>query len=144
MCSSDLDGSARRELEIHTRHLELGDRVTFLGRVDDDHLIDLYSRCRAVVFVPYQEDYGYVTLEAFLSGKPVITASDSGGPLEFVSHGHNGLVCEPTPEALAEAIDTIGTDKARAEAYGREGEQVARTISWDTVVDRLVAPGLVS
>ena len=59
-------------------------------------------------------------------------------------YGHNGLVCEPTPEALAEAIDTIGTDKARAEAYGREGEQVARTISWDTVVDRLVAPGLVS
>lgn len=135
------DGSARRELEIHARHLEIEHRVTFLGRVDDDQLIDLYSRCRGVVFVPYQEDYGYVTLEAFLSGKPVVTATDSGGPLEFVEHGRNGLVCDPTPDALAEAIDALATDRARAEAYGREGEQAARTISWDAVVDRLTAPG---
>jgi glycosyltransferase involved in cell wall biosynthesis len=136
------DGSARRELEIHARHLEIENRVTFLGRVDDNRLIELYSRCRGVVFVPYQEDYGYVTLEAFLSGKPVITTSDAGGPLEFVSHATNGLVCEPTPEALADAIDELGRDKARAAALGGEGAQAARTISWEAVVDRLTAAGL--
>jgi glycosyltransferase involved in cell wall biosynthesis len=47
----------------------------------------------AVLFAPYQEDYGYVTLEAFLSRKPVITARDSGGTLEFVEDGVNGYVC---------------------------------------------------
>ena len=37
-----------------------------------------------VIFPPYDEDYGYVTLEAFLSGKPVVTTTDAGGPTEFV------------------------------------------------------------
>ena len=32
-----------------------------------------------MVFAPFDEDYGYVTLEAFEARKPVVTASDSGG-----------------------------------------------------------------
>ena len=52
----------------------------------------------------YDEDYGYITLEAFFAGKPVITHTDSGGPLEFVTHEHNGLVTEPNPVSLGNAI----------------------------------------
>ena len=46
----------------------------------------------AVVYPPFDEDFGYVTLEAFLARKPVITATDSGGPNEFVVDGVNGFV----------------------------------------------------
>ena len=51
----------------------------------------------AVVYAPYDEDYGYVTLQAFLAGKPVITTTDAGGVLEWVEHEVTGLVAEPTP-----------------------------------------------
>ena len=58
-------------------------------------LIDLYKGALAVIYSPFDEDYGYVTLESFLAHKPVITTTDAGGPLEFVEHETNGFVCEP-------------------------------------------------
>jgi glycosyltransferase involved in cell wall biosynthesis len=134
------DGSIRRELSDYIARRGLGDRVTLLGRVDDDQLIELYAGCRAVLFTPYQEDYGYVTLEAFLSRKPVITATDSGGPLEFVVNDVNGFVCDPTPDALAVAVDRLAADASRAAALGERGHSVAAGVTWDNVVDRLVGP----
>ena len=132
------DGSARQELNDHIERRGLRDRVTLLGRVDDDRLIELYAGCLAVLFAPYQEDYGYVTLEAFLSRKPVITARDSGGTLEFVTDGVNGCVCDPTAASLSAAIDQLASDPSRAEALGNRGRDVASRITWDHVVDRLV------
>jgi glycosyltransferase involved in cell wall biosynthesis len=132
------DGSARQALGEYIDRRGLRDRVTLLGRVDDDQLIELYSKCLAVFFAPYQEDYGYVTLESFLSRKPVITALDSGGPLEFVTDGVNGYVCDPTPDALSAALDRLAADPALAAELGDRGYEVTRDISWDHVVDRLV------
>src|SRR5690606_13744658 len=92
------DGTYRHGLERRIDELGLGDRVTLLGAVDEPTLIDLYAGARGVVFAPFDEDYGYVTLEAFEARKPVVTAHDSGGVLEFVRDGENGLVCEPDGE----------------------------------------------
>jgi glycosyltransferase involved in cell wall biosynthesis len=133
------DGSIRHELSEYIERRGLRDRVTLLGRVDDERLIELYAGCRAVLFAPYEEDYGYVTLEAFLSRKPVITARDSGGTLEFVADGVNGYVCEPTPDALAAAVNRLAADPALAASLGERGHGVAAPITWDHVVDRLVA-----
>ena len=135
------DGSIHRELREYIERRGLRDRVTLLGRVDDDRLVELYAGCRAVLFAPYQEDYGYVTLEAFLARKPVVTASDSGGTLEFVADGVNGYVCDPTPDALAAAVNRLGADPALAAALGDRGYGVAAGITWDHVVDRLVDAG---
>ncbi len=132
------DGSARQALSEYIERRGLRDRVTLVGRVDDTQLIELYSKCLAVFFAPYQEDYGYVTLESFLSRKPVITALDSGGTLEFVTDGVNGYVCDPTPDALSAAVDRLAADPALAAELGRRGYEVAQDISWDRVVERLV------
>src|SRR6185436_15380268 len=53
-------------------------RVELRGFVPDGELADLYASCRAVVFAPLDEDFGYVCLEAFAAGKPVITTADAG------------------------------------------------------------------
>ena len=132
------DGSARPQLSEYIDRRGLRDRVSLLGRVDDDTLIELYAGCLGVLFAPYQEDYGYVTLEAFLCRKPVITARDSGGTLEFVTDGINGYVCEPTPDALADAVNRLAADPSRAAALGDRGHAVAGGITWDNVVDRLL------
>ena len=47
--------------------------------------------CLAVLYPPVDEDYGYVTLEGMLSSKPVVTCTDSGGPLEFIADGTHRL-----------------------------------------------------
>ena len=133
------DGSIRHELAEYVERRGLHDRVTLLGRVDDERLIELYAGCRAVLFAPYEEDYGYVTLEAFLSRKPVITARDSGGTLEFVVDGVNGYVCEPTPAALGAAVNRLAADPALAASLGERGHGVAARITWDNVVNHLTA-----
>jgi glycosyltransferase involved in cell wall biosynthesis len=136
------DGSIRHNLAQYIQQRGLNDRVTMLGRIDDERLIELYSGCRAVLFAPYQEDYGYVTLEAFLSRKPVITAHDSGGTLEFVIDGVNGYICDPAPDALAAAVNRLAGDAALAASLGDRGHAVAAQITWDHVVDRLTEAGM--
>lgn len=79
-----------------------------------------------------------MTLEAFHAGKPVITVTDAGGPLEFVIHGLSGLVTEPTAEALGAAVRELAANRQRAAALGAAGREVARAITWEGVVDRLV------
>jgi len=129
------EGSARHELQELIDRRGLHDRVSLLGRVDDEQLVDLYARALAVVFVPFAEDYGYVTLEAFLARKPVITAHDAGGPLEFVVNDVNGFVCDPAPVDLARAIDRLAANRGLAERLGECGHAVARTITWDHAVE---------
>jgi glycosyltransferase involved in cell wall biosynthesis len=133
-------GPERGRLEALARRLGVADRLELAGWVDDDRLLDLYARCRAVYYAPYDEDYGYVTLEAFKSAKPVVTCEDSGGVLEFVQDGVNGWVASASrPRTLGRAFDLLWEDEERARAFGRRGGERVAGISWDHVVDRLTA-----
>lgn len=132
-------GSALADTERLAASLGVADRIDFLGAVDDERLLRLYSGAMAVVYTPFDEDFGYVTVEAFLSKKPVVTVSDAGGPLEFVEDGVNGHVCPPEAEALADAINRLAADRARLPELGSEGFERVRGITWDAVIDRLLA-----
>lgn len=129
--------------EIDKHHL--WDRVEFLGRVSDEELLDLYSRSLAVYYAPHNEDYGYVTLEAFASSKPVITAHDSGGTLEFVVHEQNGLIVEPTSDAIGHATNRLVENTAWAEELGRNARTQIESSGvleqgWDHVIAGLLSP----
>jgi glycosyltransferase involved in cell wall biosynthesis len=116
----------------------VADRVDFLGSVDDEQLIALYADALAVIYAPFDEDFGYVTLEAFLAAKPVVTATDSGGPLEFVRDRVNGRVAEPTAEAIGAAIRELAADPGLARNWGEAGRVRAEEITWDGVIEKLV------
>ncbi len=130
-------GADRDRLERLALELGVMDRVEFLGYICDDDVISLYANARAVFFAPWDEDYGYITLEAFLARKPVITCRDSGGVLEFVSDGVCGAVSEPVAEALGQSIETLWEDKEKCRKYGRAGYELIKDINWDTVIQKL-------
>jgi glycosyltransferase involved in cell wall biosynthesis len=132
------EGTQERGLRALIEELGLCDRVRLAGAVDDEALLALYAGALGVVYTPYDEDFGYVTLEAFLARKPVVTARDSGGTLEFVQAGINGWVCDPTAESLADAFAALAGDPARAASLGDAGYERARLVTWDGVVERLV------
>jgi glycosyltransferase involved in cell wall biosynthesis len=133
------EGPDRERLERLSAQHRLDGRVRFAGRVTDDELADLYARCLAVFYAPFDEDFGFVPYEAFLSEKPVVTTRDAGGPLEVVVDRENGLVCEPSPAAVAEALAWLAANPDHARAAGRSGRQAAERVTWDAVVDRLLA-----
>jgi glycosyltransferase involved in cell wall biosynthesis len=130
-----------RRLKSLTRKLGLESRVEWLGYLTEEEKRDAYAKCLAVVFPPVDEDYGYITLEAMLSSKAVVTCEDSGGPLEFVEDRKTGLIAKPTAAGLAEAMDELWTDRNAAVKYGRAGREAyeALGLSWSTVVERLLA-----
>jgi glycosyltransferase involved in cell wall biosynthesis len=132
------DGEQAAWLTALARELAVADRVTFLGRVDDERMVRELARCRAVVFPPLQEDYGFVTVEAFASRKAVITCNDSGGPAELVADDVSGFVCEPTPESLARAMRRLADDRALAEQMGSRAHARGAQLTWPETVRRLV------
>lgn len=127
------------EAEQDLRALAAGDsRIEFRGRVSDAELVNLYAGAYAIPFTPMREDYGYVTLEAFASGKPVITCRDSGEAATIVRESMAGYVCPPDPKAIGEHIDLLWRDRERAEALGRAGQAWVSSLSWNDIVEHLI------
>ncbi len=133
-------GPQENELKTLAKKLNVSEKVHFHGYASDDELIDVYANSLGVVFIPIDEDYGYITLEAFLSRKPVITAHDSGGPLEFVEDDVNGYILNPDPFEIAGKIDYLFENKDLAKNMGQEGYKKIKNMnmSWDNVVKQLV------
>lgn len=132
-------GPERDSLAALAQKLGVAERVELLGWADDRTVLDAYASCLGVFYAPYDEDYGYVTVEAFQAGKPVLTTSDAGGVLEFVEDGINGFVCPPdAPQQMAARMDTLFGDRERARALGEAGRAKVAKIGWDGVVEKLL------
>lgn len=118
---------------------KLEKRVKYYDYVSQEEKLRLYANAKGVLFIPRDEDYGYITLEAMAAGKTVITAQDSGGPLEFVKDGYNGLVTDGTPDGIAYAIDQIAEDSNLSIRYGENGKKRLKemNITWEHVVKEL-------
>jgi glycosyltransferase involved in cell wall biosynthesis len=132
-------GSLEQELRRQADRLGVGHRVQFVGFVDDDELVSWYADATAVLYAPYDEDYGYVTLQAFRAGKAVITAKDAGGVLEWVDDGVNGFVTDGSPAQLGGAIDRLAGDRSLAQRMGEAGRASVASLAWPPVVERLLS-----
>ena len=131
------EGALRRQVQS----LGLEDRVMLEGRVPDERLIELYCEAMAVFYGPFDEDFGYVTLEGMAARRPVVATTDSGGPLEFVRDGGNGLVVSPKPRSIASAFDRLAREGPRLPLIGAAGRAtvVERVPEWPEVVARLLS-----
>ncbi len=134
-------GPSQEQYRAIAREYGVADRVDFLGYVSDEQLLELYSNAFCVAYTPIDEDLGYITMEAFLSKKPVITCTDSGGPLEFVRNMENGYIANPSPEDVAEKINML-YESDRAQTLGENGYQAMKSmdLSWDRIIDKLLEP----
>jgi glycosyltransferase involved in cell wall biosynthesis len=133
------DGEERMRLQELIERLGIADRALLIGAVTDEDVLDHLARCRAVCFPPFEEDYGFVTAEAFAASKAVVTCRDSGGPAELVEDGVTGYVCDPTAPALAVALRRLSEDKPLAERMGAAALAASRKLNWADAVAQLTS-----
>lgn len=134
-------GEGPEEADLRRLGQELGvaDRLELTGRLSDEELARRLGEALAVFYAPHDEDYGYVTVEAMLAGRAVVTTADAGGVLEFVRHGENGFVSsEPDPRRIAELLDLLYRDRELAARLGRAGTARVAGIGWEVVVQGLL------
>jgi glycosyltransferase involved in cell wall biosynthesis len=128
------DGPDRTRLE----GLAAGDdRISFEGAVSDTALADWYATATAVIFVPFAEDFGYVSLEAMLSGTPVISTTDAGGAKELIEHGVDGLIMDPDPRSLAWGMSHISSSTFTRWQMGLNARRTAASVNWDVLLDEI-------
>jgi glycosyltransferase involved in cell wall biosynthesis len=130
------------ELRSLVQQYRLQEKVIFLGWISEEEKAEWMARCYAALYLPYDEDsYGYVTLEAFHSGKPVLTLSDSGGTDEIIADGENGRILSPSAEALAAGMEEVWADRQRTLRMGEAAHATLdrHQIRWDHILERLVA-----
>jgi glycosyltransferase involved in cell wall biosynthesis len=133
-------GPERARLERLAADLGLGTRAQFRGFVPDEELIELYANARAVYYAPFDEDYGFTTVQALAAARPMITTDDAGGVLEFVEDGANGFVTAPEPDAIGARIDALAAGAEMAARLGAAGPARVAGISWERVAEALVLP----
>ena len=130
-------------LRRRIRTLGLGGRVSLENRWSTEREKNAsLSRALCNVYFPVDEDsYGFSTIEAALSSKPTLTTTDSGGVLEFVTDGESGIVCPPSPFAIAEQLDNLFRNRDLAKAMGLRARLRVDDlgITWDSVIDRLLS-----
>lgn len=121
------------------KQLKISQQAIFVGRISEAEKIKYYAEATAVIYPPFDEDYGYVTLEGMLASKPIITCKDAGGPLEFVRHRETGIIAEPTANSLAAAMDEIWENRVWAAKLGIAGKAYYHSlnITWSNVVAKL-------
>lgn len=122
----------------YIKKYKLQKKVKYFDYVTQEKKFELYANARAVLFIPLDEDYGYITLEAMASSKAVITASDSGAPLEFVEDNRNGMIVTPEAKELAGRIDELA-QPAVGKELGRQSRKCLdeMNITWKNVVKEL-------
>ncbi len=110
---------------------------TIRMRVSDDELLDLLNTARMMAYAPRLEPFGYAPLEANACELPVVAVAE-GGLRETILDGVTGLVVEPDPAAMAQAITRLRDDPAYAAQLGKNGRRVvSERWSVGAAVDRL-------
>lgn len=136
------DEAYAEELRSLVERHDIGDRVTLdLRLLERAEIAVLANGARACAYIPVDEDsLGYVTMEAFASGKPVVTTRDAGGLLEMVRDEETGLVVDPDPDSLAAALRRLTSDAGLSRRMGLAAAEAwaKRSLTWDATLDRLL------
>ena len=114
-------------------------RIQLLGFVSDDKKQQLYDNCIAVPYIPYDEDYGYITIEAMQHKKPVVTLKDSGGPTELIVDGKTGFVVSDFSDLTAK-LDFYAENVNIAIMHGNNAFNNIEHYQWPRCLEMLLNP----
>lgn len=132
-------GEERQSLEGLVKELDLGDRVTFVGKVPNEKVPEYMSASDVFVLPSVSEGFPVVILEAMASGLPIV-ATKVGGLPEIVKDGESGFLVEPSnPEQLADRVLTLLKNEDSRQRMIMNNRNKVQQYSWENTVGQLEA-----
>ena len=131
-------GPDANEIRSFSESLSLGNRVVFTGHLREDRLINgIYQKACLFVFPSLYDTSGMVVREAAAMGTASVVLRGSAAG-EDIRDGENGLLCENTPESLADTIQKVLDDPALGARLGRSAADTI-FLPWEDVVDSVLS-----
>lgn len=112
--------------------------IEFLGFVSDKELEKHYANAYAVIFIPQNEDYGLISIEAMKCKKPLITFTDTGGVTEFAINNKTALLSKPSIEELSKNIQKLSNDLELVKSLGANAYKKVKHINWQNCTNSLL------
>jgi phosphatidylinositol alpha 1,6-mannosyltransferase len=128
-------GPMEAELREQVESLQIADRVSFLGFVPDDDLLEL-RRSSAIFAIPSEADLQSIsTLEAMACGLPVVAADAYALP-ELAHHEENSFLFQPGDSAeLAHYLNILLHDQELRTRMGHESLKIVAAHDRSKVLD---------
>ncbi|MBI5652226.1 MAG: glycosyltransferase family 4 protein [Chloroflexi bacterium] len=129
------DGAERGTLETLIDELKMRDRIKLLGFADRATSIALFWGCEFFVLSSRLEPLGIVVLEALAAGKPVL-ATASGGVIDLMQPGVNGLLVPAEVDALARGLRELLANPAATRALGAHARATIQAHTWEAITQQ--------
>jgi glycosyltransferase involved in cell wall biosynthesis len=126
------DGEEREKLENLIDQLKMRDRISLIGFTDREMTTALFLGCEFFVLSSRIEPFGIVVLEAMAAHKPVL-ATKSGGVVDLVQPGINGLLVAPEVAELAAGMREMLSHPEETRAMGQRAALTIQTRTWEAV-----------
>jgi glycosyltransferase involved in cell wall biosynthesis len=132
-------GSLAGELAAQVEAQAFGDVIALVGRLDHDHLFDLYRRSTLLLHVSLTEGQPQVFYEAAAVGLPIVATAVGGVPAAL-ARGERGVLVPPNdPDAIVSAISRLGSDPAGRSHMARAAWEWAASETLDAQVARVAS-----
>jgi glycosyltransferase involved in cell wall biosynthesis len=132
-------GSLAGELAGQVRAQSLQDVVLLAGRLDHQHLFELYRESTVLIHVSLTEGQPQVFYEAAAAGLPIV-ATQVGGVPAALAYGKRGLLVPPNDaDAIAQAVSRLGADPALRAMIVEEAWEWSASETLDAQVARVVS-----
>jgi L-malate glycosyltransferase len=137
-CTVIGDGPERAALEGRAIRLGIAGRVTFSGRIDGSRVYGAMKAARVLVMPSAREGFGITVAEAQACGAvPLVVRGPMSAASALVHDGLDGVLCDPGPASMAEALAGLLSDPARLAAMSRSARRVARRYDWNRLADQM-------
>lgn len=132
------EGEDREKIRAEIDRLNLHDIVTLRGTLKGRDLEMAYAESDLLLMTSLNESFGLVLIEAMTKGLPLVSV-DIPGVRNVLADGVNGLLSEPKPEALADAMHKLVSDTSLYESISVNNQERARQFSWQSVAMEMAA-----
>lgn len=131
-------GPERERLESLAADLRIKSRVRFFGFVEEDRLYALLKGTRAFVLPSVREGFGMSVIEAQgCSTVPIVVRAPFNAATTLIRHEVDGLICQPDPRSLADAMRRLLTDNKLRREMRRNARLSAEQRDWSQIAAQL-------